>query len=97
LLSSEEGKSERIENILAKFNEMGINVIKAMETESGNEPAIQEGAEEETESENALVEVERRPVPTKFAAKELAERTSDPVGIYLRGRNRHRQAPRGRP
>jgi RNA polymerase primary sigma factor len=77
-------KSEQIENILAKFSEIGVNVVETMEIEPENEPAIQEEPEEETESENALVEVQQRPVPAKPAAKELAERTNDPVRIYLR-------------
>ncbi len=45
---------------------------------------IQEDPDEETESGKALVEVERRRVPAKIAATELAERTSDPVRMYFR-------------
>jgi len=84
LLSSEEVKSEQIENILAKFSEMGVNVVETTETEPQNEPAIQEQPEEETGSENALVGVQQQPVPAKSAAKEPAERSDDPVRMYLR-------------
>ena len=35
-------------------------------------------------SENALVEVQQRPVPAKAAAKDPAGRTDDPVRMYLR-------------
>src|ERR1022692_1313202 len=66
LLSSEEVKSERIEDMLAKFSEMGVNVV------------------ETNEAENELVEVQQRPVPAKSGAKEPAERTDDPVRMYLR-------------
>ncbi|MGC2122207.1 MAG: RNA polymerase sigma factor RpoD [Xanthobacteraceae bacterium] len=84
LLSSEDVKSEQMEDILAKFSEMGVNVVEITEGEAENEPAAQEEPDEKTDSENALVEVQQRPVPAKFGAKELAERTDDPVRMYLR-------------
>jgi RNA polymerase primary sigma factor len=84
LLSSEEVKSERIEDMLAKFSEMGINVVETKEAELEEEAEIGEEPEEEAEDENELVEVQQRPVPAKSGAKEPAERTDDPVRMYLR-------------
>ena len=59
LPATEEVSSEQIENILAKFSEMGI-------------------------SENKLVEIQQREALVKSGAKEPAERTDDPVRMYLR-------------
>ena len=84
LVSSEEVKSEQIEDILAKFSEMGVNVIEIKEAELEQEVAAREETEEEAEGENELVEVQQRSVPAKSGAKDPAERTDDPVRIYLR-------------
>jgi RNA polymerase primary sigma factor len=82
LLSSEEVKSEQIEDILAKFSEMGVNVVETEEAEPENEGAREESDEEE-ESEGQLVEVKPK-LPAKSGAKDPAERTDDPVRMYLR-------------
>ena len=82
LLSSEEVKSEQIEDILAKFSEMGVNVIETEEAEPENEGAREEPDDEE-ESEGELVEVKPK-LPAKSGAKDPAERTGDPVRMYLR-------------
>jgi RNA polymerase primary sigma factor len=84
LLSSEEVKSEQIEDILAKLSEMGVNVVETKEAELEKELATREEPEEEAEGENELVEVQQRLVPAKSVAKEPAERTDDPVRMYLR-------------
>jgi RNA polymerase primary sigma factor len=84
LLSSEEVKSEQIEDILAKFSEMGVNVVDTKEAELEEEVATGEEPEKEAEDENALVEVQQRPVPAKSVAKDPAGRTDDPVRMYLR-------------
>jgi RNA polymerase primary sigma factor len=84
LLSSEEVKSEQIEDILAKFSEMGVNVVDTKEAALEEEVATGVEPEEEAEDENALVEVQQRPVPAKSVAKDPAGRTDDPVRIYLR-------------
>jgi RNA polymerase primary sigma factor len=86
LLSSEEVKSEQIEDILAKLSEMGVNVVETEEAEPEEEVATCEEPEEETggENENELVEIQQRPVPAKSGAKDPAERTDDPVRMYLR-------------
>src|SRR6266508_2323754 len=74
VLPSEEVNSEQIEDVLAMFSEMGVNVVETEETD----------AEEEAEAEGGeLVEVQRA-VPVKSEAKEPAERTDDPVRMYLR-------------
>jgi RNA polymerase primary sigma factor len=66
---SKEVNSERIEDVLAMFSEMGVNVV------------IEEGEEAESES-GELVEVRQK--PAKSEAKEPTERTDDPVRMYLR-------------
>ena len=80
LLSSDEVKSEQIEDILAKLSEMGVS----LEAELEEGVATREEPEEEAEGENELVEVQQRSVPAKSGAKEPAERTNDPVRMYLR-------------
>src|SRR6266404_5803122 len=85
VLPSEEVNSEQIEDVLAMFSEMGVNVVETEEaSEEGEEP--REEAEEEVESESEsgeLVEVQQK-VPAKSEAKEPTERTDDPVRMYLR-------------
>src|SRR5674476_64259 len=82
LLSSEEVKSEQIEDILAMFSEMGVNVVETEEAVSEDEGAREEPGDEE-ESEGELVEVKPK-LPAKSEAKEPSERTDDPVRMYLR-------------
>jgi RNA polymerase primary sigma factor len=82
LLSSEEVKSEQIEDNLGKFSEMGVNVVETEEAEPENEGAREEPDDEE-ESEGQLVEVKPK-LPAKSGAKDPAGRTDDPVRIYLR-------------
>ena len=85
LLSSEEINSEQIETILAKFSEMGINVVETKEARLEEEVETrEEREEEETESDNQSVGIQQRLVPAKSGAKEPAERTDDPVRMYLR-------------
>src|SRR5512133_2120748 len=83
VLPSEEVNSEQIEDILAMFSEMGVNVVETEEaTEEGEES--REEADEEPESEGGdLVEVQQK-VPAKSETKEPTERTDDPVRMYLR-------------
>jgi len=73
LLSSEEVKSEQIEDILAKFSAMGVNVVETEEAEPENEGAREEPDDEE-KSEGQLVEVKPK-LPAKSGAKDPAERT----------------------
>ncbi|HEY4738797.1 MAG TPA: RNA polymerase sigma factor region1.1 domain-containing protein, partial [Xanthobacteraceae bacterium] len=82
VLHSEEVSSEQIENVLAMFSEMGINVV---ETEEASEDDGQrDEPDEEAAAENSeFVEVQRG-VPAKSKATEPIERTDDPVRMYLR-------------
>jgi RNA polymerase primary sigma factor len=82
LLSLEEVNSEQIEDILAKFSEMGVNVVETEKAEPENEGAREEPDDEE-ESGGQLVEVKPK-LPVKSGAKDPAERTDDPVRMYLR-------------
>src|SRR6202050_1112447 len=81
VMPSEEVTSEKIEDVLAIMNEMGINVVETEEAEAEEEEK-DEPEEEESES-GELVEVTPKP-PAKSEAKEPTERTDDPVRMYLR-------------
>ncbi|MEA2906701.1 MAG: polymerase primary sigma factor, partial [Alphaproteobacteria bacterium] len=84
VLPSEEVNSEQIEDVLAMFSEMGVNVVETEEAEPEEEAANREEAEEEPEAEGGeLVEATPK-VPAKAEAKEPTERTDDPVRMYLR-------------
>ena len=80
---SEELNSEQIEDVLAMFSEMGVNVVEHEEAADDDEKDREE-ADEEPEAEGGeLVEV-RQKVPAKSEAKEPTDRTDDPVRMYLR-------------
>src|SRR5882762_4563572 len=66
VLPSEEVNSEQIEDVLAMFSEMGVNVVETEEgAETEEEGAAREEPEEEAEGEGGeLVEVQRA-VPVK--------------------------------
>src|SRR2546429_727318 len=83
VLPSEEVNSEQIEDVLAMFSEMGVNVVETEETDSEEEAPREEPEEESEPDGGELVEVQRA-VPAKAEAKEPAERTDDPVRMYLR-------------
>jgi RNA polymerase primary sigma factor len=60
VLPSEEVNSEQIEDVLAMFSEMGVNVVETEEPSEDGEEAREE-AEEEAESESGeLVEVQQK-------------------------------------
>src|SRR5262249_14379874 len=83
VLPSEEVNSEQIEDVLAMFSEMGVNVVETEEPSKEGEEQREE-PDEEAESEGGeLLEVEQK-VPAKSEAKEPTERTDDPVRMYLR-------------
>ena len=84
MLPSEEVNSEQIEDVLAMFSEMGVNVVETEEAEPEEDEEQREEADEEPESEGGeLVEVQHK-VPAKAETKEPTERTDDPVRMYLR-------------
>jgi RNA polymerase primary sigma factor len=81
VMPSEEVTSEKIEDVLAMMSEMGINVVETEEADA-DEEAHEEPEEEESEG-GELVETSSKAV-TKSEAREPAERTDDPVRMYLR-------------
>ncbi len=84
VLPSEEVSSDQIEDIFAMLNEMGINVVDQEEAEADAEGEREEEEEEEPAGgDNDLVEVTAKPIATQ-EKKEPAERTDDPVRMYLR-------------
>jgi RNA polymerase primary sigma factor len=88
LLASDEVNSEQIENILAMFSQIGINVIETKEARLEEETAARKESDEDEEDgmegKNELVEIQQRSAPAKSGGKEPAERTDDPVRMYLR-------------
>src|ERR1700683_4796099 len=76
VMPSEEVTSEKIEDILAMMNDMGINVVETEEAEADEEEK-DEPEEEESES-GELVEVTPKP-PAKSEAKEPTKRTDVPA------------------
>jgi RNA polymerase primary sigma factor len=79
VLPSEEVDSEQIEDVLAMLNEMGINVTENEEEDE----AAEESAEEEEAEGGELVEAVQSKAATARSA-EPADRTDDPVRMYLR-------------
>ncbi len=75
VLPSDEFDSEAIENVMAQLNEMGINVVD--NEEEG------EAAEEETTAARAVVTRDEAKPPVTNT-REDADRTDDPVRMYLR-------------
>ncbi len=86
VLLSQATHSEQIEDIRSMFGKMGVHLVeKEAEAEEGAATREEEEEEkEEDDNENELVELEHQPVPAKSRTKELAERTDDPVRMYLR-------------
>ena len=70
ILPSSEVSSEKIEDIMAMFSEMGVNVVES---------------EEESEDTTETVARTNQGLPVKVARKtEPVDRTDDPVRMYLR-------------
>jgi RNA polymerase primary sigma factor len=83
VMPSEEVTTDQIEDVLAMMSEMGINVVETEEADSDEEEGAREEAEEEEAEGGELVEVTPK-TPAKSEGKEPAERTDDPVRMYLR-------------
>jgi len=80
VLPSEEISSDQIEDMTAMLSEMGITVVEGDDAdEVEKEP---EGADEEEAEGGELVESRSTAVATR--SSEPAERTDDPVRMYLR-------------
>ena len=73
VLPSDEVSADRIEDVMAELNEMGINVVDEAEETPEEEPA---GGRE------VVAREEGKPVVTN--TREDADRTDDPVRMYLR-------------
>ena len=80
VLPSEEISSDQIEDMNAMLSEMGINVVDNEDTEE----ADKESGDEEEEAEGGEVVEATRPTAVATRSSEPAERTDDPVRMYLR-------------
>jgi RNA polymerase primary sigma factor len=78
VLPSEEVSSDQIEDIYAMLSDMGINVV---ETEDGEE---KEEGEEAADEEEGRALVPQGALTKSETKSEPAERTDDPVRMYLR-------------
>ena len=79
VLPSEEVSSEQIEDVMAMFSDMGINVIESEESE---EIEQDEDGLDDDEGGRALT---TQSLPSKSESRpEPVERTDDPVRMYLR-------------
>ena len=74
VLPSEEVTSEQIEDIMAMLNEMGINVVESEEEADDGRQDAEETRREPPRTCRIKVEAEKAP----------ADRTDDPVRMYLR-------------
>jgi RNA polymerase primary sigma factor len=84
VLPSEEFTSEHIEDILAMLSEQGINVVDNDENAEEEEgQRTEEEADDEPEGELAEAQP-ARPLAKAEKSSEPAERTDDPVRMYLR-------------
>jgi RNA polymerase primary sigma factor len=80
VLPSEEVSPDQIEDTMAMLSDMGINVV---ETEEGEEHADAAAAEPAEEEESRAVAAPALPARSETRS-EPAERTDDPVRMYLR-------------
>jgi RNA polymerase primary sigma factor len=78
VLPSEEVTSEQIEDIMAMFSDMGINVIDEDEVEEA------EAESSETEEGGEVATTTGTAVANTSNAKSGSDRTDDPVRMYLR-------------
>ncbi len=79
VLPSEEVSSDQIEDLYATLSDMGINVV---ETDEGEDQA--DGPEEPADEEESRSLVANNSLVKAEAKAEPAERTDDPVRMYLR-------------
>ena len=82
VLPSEEISSDQIEDMNAMLSEMGINVVDSEDAEEAEKESA-EGADEEEAEGGEVVEASRSTAVT-VRSSEPAERTDDPVRMYLR-------------
>src|SRR6201981_1430098 len=75
ILPSDQNSSEQIEDVMANFSEMGIQVVENEETEDGDAPVVKVEKTEEAEGEEEQ---------TGNVDEASLGRTDDPVRMYLR-------------
>ena len=76
ILPSDQNSSEQIEDVMANFSEMGIQVVEGEETEDGEAPVVKAEKTEEAEGEEEG--------QTGNVDEASLGRTDDPVRMYLR-------------
>jgi RNA polymerase primary sigma factor len=76
VLPSEEVSPDQIEDIMAMFSDMGINVV--------DEDEVEEAEPEAEEESTELAERTGTAVASKSNTREGSDRTDDPVRMYLR-------------
>ena len=81
VLPSEEVTSEQIEDTMAMLSDMGINVVETEEADDNDESG---GGDGEAEAGSELVVAQTKAVTTTTKTSEPADRTDDPVRMYLR-------------
>jgi RNA polymerase primary sigma factor len=81
VLSSEELNSEQMEDVLAAFSEMGVNVVEIEEASDDGEEQDEE-ADEQGEGESGRLVVWQKVLGKSEA--QPSQRAGDPVGMYLR-------------
>src|SRR4051794_17193324 len=74
ILPPDQNSSEQIEDVMANFSEMGIQVVEGEDTEDGEAPVVKAEKSEEAEEEE----------PTGNVDEASLGRTDDPVRMYLR-------------
>src|SRR6476469_9777592 len=74
ILPPDQNSSEQIEDVMANFSEMGIQVVVGEETEDGDAPVVKPEKAEEAEEEEQTGNVDEASLG----------RTDDPVRMYLR-------------
>jgi RNA polymerase primary sigma factor len=74
ILPPEQNSSEQIEDVMANFSEMGIQVVESEESEEGEAPAAKAEKADEAEDEEQTGNVDEASLG----------RTDDPVRMYLR-------------
>src|SRR3954447_14192692 len=74
ILPPDQNSSEQIEDVMANFSEMGIQVVESEENEEGEAPAAKAEKAEEAEEEEQTGNIDEATVG----------RTDDPVRMYLR-------------
>src|SRR5271157_6568245 len=75
ILPPDQNSSEQIEDVMANFSEMGIQVVENEETEDGEAPVVKAEKTEEAEGEEEQ---------TGNVDEASLGRTDDPVRMYLR-------------